>query len=147
MGLFPRRPTHCLLRNSARSKGTFLGKIDESIQPCLWLPFSRGCLSYRRQQHVYLVVVGALSSLSIGEKNRMKEPIPSAASAEGAVETPLLLFVMVSCLSEPLRLTHPLLAMSVLYRHWTSLLLMHLALILLDLFPSHQIGRSKRHHT
>ena len=62
-----------------------------------------------RQQHVYLVVVGALSSLSVGEKNRMKEPILSAASAEGAVETPLLLFVMVSCLSEPLRLTHPLL--------------------------------------
>ena len=44
----------------------------------------------------------------------MKEPILSAASAEGAVETPLLLFVMVSCLSEPLRLTHPLLAVSVL---------------------------------
>ena len=48
---------------------------------------------------MFLVVVGALSSLSIGEKNRMKEPILSAASAEGAVVTPLLLFVMVSCLS------------------------------------------------
>ena len=77
----------------------------------------------------------------------MKEPILSAASAEGAVETPLLLFVMVSCLSAPLRLTHTLLTVSVLYRHWTSLPLLHLALILLDLSLSHQLGRSKRHHT
>jgi hypothetical protein len=34
-------------------------------------------LTYRRQQHVYLVV----ASPSVGEKNRMKEPILSAASA------------------------------------------------------------------
>ena len=111
---FTAAPTHCLLRNSARAaRALFWGKSKNLFNRAYGCHF--GAVVYpSRQQHVYLVVVGALSSLNVGEKNRMKEPILSAASAEGAVETPLLLFVMVSCLSEPLRLTHPLLAMSVL---------------------------------